>query len=829
MSRSNLIDNRTHCKDLQSQTSMVQSLDINGKILDVSPKWLEKTGFSRDEIVSHFFSDFFEESNKNVIAENFEHLKNYGFIDNVLVFLKRKGAVPIEVVLNGTSIYDQQGQFINTVCELRTLEYYMHSVKATEELLEKERFLSMTNALRANISTLLTGAYDKRQFLEKVEECLSEPVEIESIQCFEMLSDTSFERSPIDISFDDQVPYRGHSHPAHKNQNLIVKLRCTDIPDAVYKYNISLHATPSLFPLWMEALKDIFLLIHSGLVDIDNRLNLEKTSRQLESLVNNVDAIGLEIDLDLHRFTYVSPRLQPILGYKTIEWNDLDQWLSLIHPEDRAKLQAAFNPTTGQTQSEKFEFRIEDKFGNYQWLLAHIRYDDHAVKPNKLFGVLIDISSQKQVQESLTKTINQANALTREQQSLLSLFDMGDVVLFKWKNDANWSVDYASLSVERLLGFSPEDFTLHGKLYGNCVHPHDLPRVLSEVQEAMRSRQTFFKHQPYRIVTKHNQVKWVADITYIVRDADQNITHFVGYVYDISIEQEAHQQLQSIIDLQENIVIVTDGKRIMFANQKFNEFFGITRLEDFLKEHRCICKFFIDEKHHYFRKDNDEDWLKEIQTLPEEKRIVRMNKEGSGQASFLVKQAQFSDTSFVVTFSDITETLKEKNFYQYLAQHDRLTGCFNREYLYHKFDKFHAATRRNNKRLALVLFDIDHFKKVNDTYGHNVGDDVLKHLANIVREIIRIHDTLVRWGGEEFILLAEVDSIESAGAMAEHLRYKIEQSRFPASQTITSSFGVSLVRDEEPMKSSISRADQALYIAKSHGRNQVQLESKDKS
>ncbi|MEA2091943.1 MAG: GGDEF domain-containing protein, partial [Campylobacterota bacterium] len=117
----------------------------------------------------------------------------------------------------------------------------------------------------------------------------------------------------------------------------------------------------------------------------------------------------------------------------------------------------------------------------------------------------------------------------------------------------------------------------------------------------------------------------------------------------------------------------------------------------------------------------------------------------------------------------------------------------------------------------------DHFKLVNDTYGHNRGDVVLKDFTNIIKNSIRDSDYLIRWGGEEFIVLMRVNAIESLCRTTENIRQRIEDYHFEEVDKITSSFGLTLYLEGEEVTKTIERADKALYIAKENGRNQLQV------
>ena len=158
-----------------------------------------------------------------------------------------------------------------------------------------------------------------------------------------------------------------------------------------------------------------------------------------------------------------------------------------------------------------------------------------------------------------------------------------------------------------------------------------------------------------------------------------------------------------------------------------------------------------------------------------------------------------------------------------LATEDRLTGLWNR----HKFEAFAAAeigrAHRYGLELALVIFDIDHFKRVNDIYGHQAGDLVLAGVSRLVREHLRDSDGIGRWGGEEFLILTPSTDVHEAAALAEKLRRLIAIESFPEIDSVTASFGVSGLRRGDVLEHLVQRADRALYRAKECGRNRVEI------
>lgn len=157
-----------------------------------------------------------------------------------------------------------------------------------------------------------------------------------------------------------------------------------------------------------------------------------------------------------------------------------------------------------------------------------------------------------------------------------------------------------------------------------------------------------------------------------------------------------------------------------------------------------------------------------------------------------------------------------------MSQSDQLTGMPNRYFLHQAFITEVKRYQRYQRVFSILIMDIDHFKRVNDSFGHVVGDEVIKQLARLLIDHIRDNDLVGRWGGEEFLILCPETELPGARALAEHLRERIALSDFGIDTIdITASFGVTDYRDEEVIEDCIKRADQALYKAKRGGRNRT--------
>ncbi|UJX42713.1 sensor domain-containing diguanylate cyclase [Desulfovibrio sp. JY] len=156
-----------------------------------------------------------------------------------------------------------------------------------------------------------------------------------------------------------------------------------------------------------------------------------------------------------------------------------------------------------------------------------------------------------------------------------------------------------------------------------------------------------------------------------------------------------------------------------------------------------------------------------------------------------------------------------------LANTDALTGLNNRKAINETLDAAMAHFEKDDTPFAVLMLDIDRFKAVNDTHGHQAGDTVLRTVADILRANCRQRDAVSRWGGEEFLIVSQGGDANDARALAERLRAAVAAGRFPAAEQVTVSIGVVCARKDDTLDSLISRADAALYAAKHAGRNTI--------
>lgn len=194
-----------------------------------------------------------------------------------------------------------------------------------------------------------------------------------------------------------------------------------------------------------------------------------------------------------------------------------------------------------------------------------------------------------------------------------------------------------------------------------------------------------------------------------------------------------------------------------------------------------------------------------------------------GMPIFLIMVAGFSRLRMAYG----TALTKAEDF-ESLAMQDMLTGLFNRRAFASSMRRARSRQARRQSPVSLVVLDIDFFKRINDTYGHEEGDEVLRRVSKILIDEMRRTDDIFRWGGEEFLILMEETDVDKAGLVADRLREIIEKARILRKGRVTASFGVTQLVPGETDTDFFNRADAALYDAKDMGRNRVVVRKRPK-
>jgi len=450
-----------------------------------------------------------------------------------------------------------------------------------------------------------------------------------------------------------------------------------------------------------------------------------------------------------------------------------------------------------------------------------------------LIESFVDISKRKEAEDALRQSEDRLNAAQR-------IAHVGCWELDLTTNALVWSDE-----IYRIFEIDPSAFGASYEAFLNAIHPDDREKVNAAYADSLTSRTPYAIE--YRLLLPDGKIKHVHEQCETFYDADGKPLRSVGTVQDITERKQIEENLKSAQDrlvksekklqditssLGEGVYVTDEYGKVIFMNPEAELLLGLT-LEELAGKN-------IHDVIHCRKPDNTPllfaDCPMHNVLLTGERYIsheeIFIRKDG---ASFPVSiiSAPICENGNVVavvtSFSDITDLKKiqdelnrSNKLLELQATIDSLTGIFNRRKFEESMIKELSRARRNDLPLSLVMFDIDHFKHLNDTFGHHTGDVLLQKLAANVARHTRKHDYFARWGGDEFMILLPHTTRDRAAQFAEHCRAQIEGLEIGGLEEVTCSFGVTELQADDDIFSFAKRADTALYRAKKGGRNRVE-------
>lgn len=410
----------------------------------------------------------------------------------------------------------------------------------------------------------------------------------------------------------------------------------------------------------------------------------------------------------------------------------------------------------------------------------------------------------------------------------------------------NWVSDFQSGEIRwceqiyHIFGRSRDEKITHD-LFLRAVHPDDLERVQAAFNDAMRGAPYELIH---RILRPDGQERTVHERGQIEFDPQGRALRMLGTVQDITEQTNLEHNLRRLVAILDStsdyITMHGPDGTMLYMNNAGRRFHGLPTTsvkKDWDPQHGWQRYGLPEETGSIaatIRRFHPE-WAAqriEQEAMPAALRnglwqgeTALLNPYGEEVPVSQVIIVHYDDNGRVVQTSSMIRDISEQKRLEAQLEHsaitDHLTGAFNRKRFDEEVDKALARRRRSGVTTSLILMDIDHFKLINDTYGHDVGDQVLIEITRLLQQHLRIPDLLARWGGEEFVMLLPDTTLADAYQLAERLRQLIAEHTFSAVGSITASLGVTALKVEDCPSRCMKRLDTALYRAKHSGRNQV--------
>jgi len=404
------------------------------------------------------------------------------------------------------------------------------------------------------------------------------------------------------------------------------------------------------------------------------------------------------------------------------------------------------------------------------------------------------------------------------------LFEAADIVAFSCVVENECKLKYISENIS-YYGYSSDEFINGDLSYNSIIHEDDVRKVQEKIKFSLQEKIEKFSIL-HRIITKDAKTKWI-DLSFLCEYDDEGLViNVCGVFSDVTkiIERETQANLLAqALEESDKMVFITDHNGIIsYVNDSVVQHSGYSR-DELIGARTNIFNSGEHEKEFFC-----ELWNTILSDQNYNNTIV--NRKKSGELYYIdlnitpVRDKYSHTQSFVATCKDVTIQVKLENKLENLAITDSLTQVYNRYKINSEIELHMARTKRGDTPFSILMFDIDDFKKVNDTYGHYVGDIVLKELTKLIEMNIREVDTFGRWGGEEFILLLDNTTQDEAARVAEKIRHIIEVTLIAGHYHTSVSIGASQYKTSEQKSSFLQRVDRALYKAKKDGKNRVVAE-----
>jgi diguanylate cyclase (GGDEF)-like protein/PAS domain S-box-containing protein len=397
---------------------------------------------------------------------------------------------------------------------------------------------------------------------------------------------------------------------------------------------------------------------------------------------------------------------------------------------------------------------------------------------------------------------------------------------------------YVSSGAKKILGYELDKWSDFNS-WKNMLHPDDRERVAAYYQTQTQDAKDHVME--YRMLKKDGEVIWVIDVVTLTKDEKNTPTKLNGFILDITDKKIAelkvrkdHQFLQNIADsASDTIMIINADYTVSLMNKKRKEdikertfidpqspkCYEISHYRDTPcdgTQHTCPLAYVLEHKTatkvlHNHKLANGDDQYVELAASP--------LFDDDGNCSGIIESARD-----ITEHINLTHELQEQSKQlRYQAHHDYLTGLPNRALFMDRLEQTIKDAKRNNNKAALFFLDLDHFKEINDTLGHDMGDQVLKEVSTRLTNNIRDNDVLSRLGGDEFtIIMKDVRTTDDITTLATKIQATFERPMISGSYllNLSASIGICIFPDNsESSEGLLQCADSAMYQAKKLGKN----------
>ena len=546
--------------------------------------------------------------------------------------------------------------------------------------------------------------------------------------------------------------------------------------------------------------------------DVTERKEAEEALRVSEHRLRAV----LEHSRDVHGLLdpngsvmWVSPGIEDMLGWRAEDLFGTNGF-DLVHPDDLSVALTEFTESLQHEQHDPLELRLAHSDG--RWIPIEVAGALWPMDDSDEFGLVINL-------RDISWRVDTAVAIRESERLFRSLAQSSPTGVYLMLPSGECT--YVNERYQEITGYSAADAV--GFAWHRIVHPDDRAEVGADGALEEISREPI--RLEFRVVRPDGEVRWVAVNTGPMFDDEGVFQGAVGTIEDVTERTEAMRDSQRLTDIFEathDLVAIADSTgALLYLNQSARGFFGV-QPQGSLESFNIMNSFGPEMVERLATEiqpqlDRDGMWYGELPILRADGAIVHhraqllVHKNDDGRSEF-----------FSAVLHDISERKEIEHRLAHQAMHDPLTGLPNRALLLDRLDRALRRARRNQRRVAVLFLDLDHFKVVNDSLGHGLGDRLLIAIADRLQAALRPADTVARFGGDEFVVLCEdLVSQQDAVAIAERVNEAVS-GPFVIDDVevfVGVSIGIAFPDDSDADPETLIRdADAAMYQAKDRGR-----------
>ncbi|PTQ77530.1 PAS domain S-box-containing protein/diguanylate cyclase (GGDEF)-like protein [Nitrosomonas oligotropha] len=796
---------------------LIQSVAPDGRLLFVNRAWREALGYTAGEVATLTIFNIVHPSHHAQCQEFIRRImagENAGLIE--VPFQTKDGQTMM--VEGNVSLYVADGQPVATrgifrnITGRKAAEAESLALKQNLEhtVIQRTAELQASEKRFRNLVASIPGAV--YEFCVDAAGCRSLPFMSEGIE--NLIGRTSAKcMADVEILFQ-MIP--GHAVPALEKS----------IQDSMEKLTPWFYEFPVQTPKGMKWLHGYSIpqreadgntRWHGVLVDATPQKQMETALRENEQLFRSLTeaaSVGIFRTDAAGKCLYVNERWCHMTGLDAIAAAG-HGWIAAIHPEDRERVIVEWNEAVQWQQPFMSEYRFQTKEQTTAWILGQAQAErDQNGDVRGFVGTITDISDLKMKEAELAESRN----------LLKTIVDTVPVRIF-WKDKQSCYLGCNPIFARDAGMTSPQEII--GKVDYDLSWTKDQADHYRNDDKRVISSGTSMLYYEEALNNAAGEALWIETSKVPLLSTRKEIIGVLGIYQDISKQKQASDSMRLAAAIyqssNEAIMVMDENNRIIQVNPAFTRMTGYEMADVLGKDPAMFRSNRHDEA---FYKEMKRKLLDEGHWQGE---IWDLRKDGSIYAKWLnisvIRHLSGDVHYYVSQFSDITEKKKKDEIILFQANYDPLTGLPNRNLFKELLDQEIKKSQRSKSPLSLLLMDLDHFKDINDTLGHDKGDELLREVASRIKSCASKTDTVARLGGDEFaIILSKCGDNKAAAAIAQQITqklnkpFKLRHNR--ADHYISTSIGIVFYpQDGADRKSLMKHADQAMYAAKLEGRN----------